>query len=672
MSAHRSRLLSEVNLGVSARVNFAARAEWEWRWRTAIEVWANLAAISTDEVRTEAIAGQARGLIEVGQVNQAKEQFSLIADQIEGIEGLAHLAKMQGLADISAWHWDECTTRFPKQATGFLGKAMLLFEREAFAEADAMLCDIVKSWPDSLPAAIMWGRCATAAKNWTAARARWEALLARYPADRGVSVGYIRYLAAIGDSAAVSSFLATLAGDPATLAYCLAEYHLAHDDFEPAIEPVYKLVELEDLPWNRIYLASMLIRHGSPQTLQTAQSLLKSLLDQSPESISIKVKLIEAYIALDHPVQAKALLRTVPLEDHRPDLETLRAWALHHEGDENAAKQRWTGILERQYIPALHAPIASLTRIDGNSGIAQTGDVLLFAAFRNELPRLQRFLDHYRRLGVAQFVIVDNASTDDSVPFLLNHRDVILYQTDDRYAPAGMGMRWINELIDRHGRGNWCLHVDADEALVFPGDESLRLPALTAYLGARGYEAMLTPLLDMYPAKLPGPNGGDVAADWFSEHVFFDNPVYSRGHHVCPYRELYGGVRRRLFGGYQLLNKVALINGAAGIKFLLSGHRTTPARMADVTGALLHYHLVYVIEPEYRPILQEAISRREFASNALERLRSRELLSDMSPAQSLLCDDSVRFESAEQLVKLGIIRASDQFRDFIGAAAKNH
>ena len=379
--------------------------------------------------------------------------------------------------------------------------------------------------------------------------------------------------------------------------------------------------------------------------------------------------MIEAHVALDDAVQAKTLLQTIPVEDHRPDLETLRAWMLHREGDENAAKQRWTGILERQYIPALHAPITSLTRIDGDSGIARPGDVLLFATFRNERPRLQRFLDHYRRLGVAQFVIVDNASTDDSVPFLLSNQDVILYQTGDRFAPAGMGMRWINELIDQHGRSNWCLHVDADEALVFPGDENLRLPAFAAYLSAHGYEAMLTPLLDMYPSKLPCENRSDAATDWFSEHVFFDNPIYSRGHQVCPYREMYGGVRRRLFGGYQILNKVALINGAAGIRFLLCGHRITPARMADVTGALLHYHLVYVLEPEFQPLLNEAIGRREFASNALERFRSRELLSNMSPAQSLLCEDSVRFESAEQLVKLGIIRVSDQFRHFTETAA---
>ena len=70
-------------------------------------------------------------------------------------------------------------------STGFLGKAALLCEREAYAEADAMLCDIVQSWPDSAAAAGLWGRCATALKNWAVAGSRWEGLLARHPADRG-------------------------------------------------------------------------------------------------------------------------------------------------------------------------------------------------------------------------------------------------------------------------------------------------------------------------------------------------------------------------------------------------------------------------------------------------------------------------------------------------------
>jgi hypothetical protein len=68
-------------------------------------------------------------------------------------------------------------------------------------------------------------------------------------------------------------------------------------------------------------------------------------------------------------------------------------------------------------------------------------------------------------------------------------------------------------------------------------------------------------------------------------------------------------------------------------------------------------------------LLSEAISRREFASNALERLRSREEHARMSRKQSLLCSESVRFESAEQLIKLGVMQVSDPFLEFTRRAA---
>jgi thioredoxin-like negative regulator of GroEL/SAM-dependent methyltransferase len=646
----------------------ACNAEWQWNWKKAITLWDRLGAIAKDESAALAITRKAQCLIEMGCIDQARHLLWSITDQIEGVAGLAQLAMVQGQRHIAAQYWDQCAARFPENATGFLGKAALLFDREAYAEAEAMLSDIVQSWPDSVAAAGLWGRCATALKNWEVAGSRWEGLLARHPADRGIRVGYVQYLAALGDRPAANSFLATLSDHTATLIDCLVAYQMANDDFGAAIETIDTLVELEsEKPWHRLFQAAVLMRHGTAESLQTALSVLRGLLDGSPDSVTIKIRLIQACVAADDAAQAKALLQTIPADDHRPEVETLRAWLLHQEGDDNAAKPCWGNISERQYVPALHAPIATLTRIDGNAGIVEPGDVLLFAVVRNEQPRLQWFLDYYRNLGVAQFVIIDNASTDDSVKLLLGNPDIILYRTDDRFGAAGMGMRWINELINRHGRKNWCVHVDADEALVFPGDESLGLPALTAYLSARGFEAMLTPQLDMYPSALPAE--GSTGKDWFSRYVYFDQPLYSRGHPISPYREVYGGVRRRLFGGYHLLTKAALINGAAGISFLLPGHRTTPARLADVTGALRHYHLVYVLEPAFQPLLAEAISRREYASNALERLRSREELARMSPMQSLLCGESVRFESSKQLVELGGIEVSDRYLQFTGLAA---
>src|SRR5207248_6285689 len=113
----------------------------------------------------------------------------------------------------------------------------------------------------------------------------------------------------------------------------------------------------------------------------------------------------------------------------------------------------------------------------------------------------------------------------------------------------------------------------------------------TEYLREHGYEAMLAPLLDMYPAKISLDKAQGSVVDRVSDYLFFDNQRYVYGHPICPYQEMFGGIRRRLFGMYNLSNKAPLIDGAAGVKFVLTSHRLTPAKIADVAGVLLHYHL---------------------------------------------------------------------------------
>src|SRR5262249_44928532 len=159
--------------------------------------------------------------------------------------------------------------------------------------------------------------------------------------------------------------------------------------------------------------------------------------------------------------------RAIPAEDHRSEIHVLRAW-IDHLNDETKAAENWDAYLWKHYMPAVHARIDTLTRV-GASDDARSGDILVFAAVKNEKARLDWFLNYYRRLGADKFIIVDNDSNDGTAEQLRGEPDVILYHTPDRYSLAGWGVRWINEVIDRHGRKNWCLYLDADEAFVFPG-----------------------------------------------------------------------------------------------------------------------------------------------------------------------------------------------------------
>lgn len=124
-----------------------------------------------------------------------------------------------------------------------------------------------------------------------------------------------------------------------------------------------------------------------------------------------------------------------------------------------------------------------------------------FIVQRNEATRLPYLLDWYRARGVTRFYVVDNASTDNSAALLLAQPDVVPFLAQGSFAAARAGLAWIEALMDRFGDGRWCVHVDADELLVWPGSQEGGLPALVARLEAEGAEALRAMLLDMYPDR---------------------------------------------------------------------------------------------------------------------------------------------------------------------------
>jgi thioredoxin-like negative regulator of GroEL len=629
----------------------ACVAEYQWAWIEAIKWWTHCTTVGGDR-ENRAIARTAHCLVEIGRIEQARDLFESIPEQFEGLEGQARIATMQSTALVAGLRWDECMLQFPNEVGGFLGKASVLLQCEAYEQADELLCHTISVWPDSPAAGDLWARCATAAKKWEEANARWNALLNKHPDYRSIRTGYARHIAAFGDKSSADAYLASLAGRPIAIAEFLLDYNVACEDYDLASEQAAKLVTLEDqVPWRRIGYASVLMRHGSPEARKLALGVLAELHNKSPESVFVKANLIDAYVrsGLDQP--AKKLLATIPAEDKRFEVEVLRAWGLRRDNGGTVAKQRWNAILERQYFPAVHAPIQDFSRIDGNDISVRPDEVLLIAAFRNEHSKLDWFLNYYRKLGVDKFILVDNASTDASTTLLLNSPDVILYRSSDSYSRSGLGMRWINHLIEQHGRNNWCIFVDADEALVYPDCENSKLHVLTDYLNRAGYEAMQARMVDMYPESAARAG----TESWQSTFNCFDNNFFCHSHPICPYSEIYGGVRRRLFRGFQTMQKVPLINGAAHIKFLISSHQITPAKLANITGALLHYHLVNVFNSELQSLVRDEIERREHSGHALERQRSLRLVSEM--AGPLLDQSGVRYQSSAQLMDLGIIQA---------------
>jgi glycosyltransferase involved in cell wall biosynthesis len=335
--------------------------------------------------------------------------------------------------------------------------------------------------------------------------------------------------------------------------------------------------------------------------------------------------------------------------------------------------------------------VHTLVRVDTWPITDCQSEIRAFMTVRNEILRLSWTLDHYRKIGVTRFFVIDNGSTDGTREFLTAQPDCHVFVTRNSYSEARLGLEWQHALLDEYGVGRWCLVVDADEWFVYPGYENQSLPELAAYLQGNGAQGMFAFLLDMY--------GRGTVAEAISEpqHSLLDACRYFDGQYVWDYGframlqltrprfppyKVAGGPRWRLLfpalhRHYYILKAMWLISdyfslplpvalrpapNLRKIPFVrwLPGtrypnpHSTTPIKLSDVTGVLLHFKFL----EDFFARVKIEVDRKEHWDGASEYYRYSAKLK-YKPDFSFHYDGSVAYEDSQQLVRLGLMREDD-------------
>lgn len=292
------------------------------------------------------------------------------------------------------------------------------------------------------------------------------------------------------------------------------------------------------------------------------------------------------------------------------------------------------------------------------------GAILAFSTMRNEMLRLPFFLEHYRKLGVDHFLIVDNDSDDGTFEYLTQQSDVSVWRTSHKYRLARFGMDWVGWLLWKYGSDHWCLTVDADELLVYPNVDHRDLKALTSWLDQKGRSSFGAMLLDMYPK---GPLEDTTYAqgdDPFSVLNWFDPENYRHQRH--PYygnRWIQGGVRERVFfrddpTRAPTLNKTPLVRWHWRYAYVSSTHQILPPHLHDVfgrnvtSGALLHTKFL----PNIGQKSTEELARKQHFENT-ERYETYHQRLTRNPV--LWHAGSREYVGPEQLVELGLMSKGD-------------
>jgi len=141
----------------------------------------------------------------------------------------------------------------------------------------------------------------------------------------------------------------------------------------------------------------------------------------------------------------------------------------------------------------------SFERIDTRPLSADGRITSVICPVRDEMGLLPHFLDHHRRLGVRQFILIDNASVDGTTEYILSQPDCIVYFTDESYYESAYARNWINRILSENDYAGWLIYLDADEHLVYRGSDDVPVQVFLRRLEAEGADTAFAVMVDMYP-----------------------------------------------------------------------------------------------------------------------------------------------------------------------------
>lgn len=291
-------------------------------------------------------------------------------------------------------------------------------------------------------------------------------------------------------------------------------------------------------------------------------------------------------------------------------------------------------------------------------GALAPGEVGLICVLRNEVARLPLFFEHYKKLGIDRFFMVDNASSDGSADVLLAEPRADIFHTEAPFYESYFGLYWYNGIAQAYCRDRWVVMADADELLVYDGMHGHDIKAFAQWLEREGTGRTYAPMIDLYTSGAIGSRQRSMA-EILAHDSWFDTEGFWVERHPSGW-VLVGGPRERLFNTIKRhqphwISKYPFFR-MTDDTVLFDNHFLWPwdQEYRGPDAALLHLKILddFII----RCAVNEQENQHAHDSNAYQIINRR-----IAELPSLIAIDgnSRRYEGPESLVRHGLLRAID-------------
>lgn len=283
---------------------------------------------------------------------------------------------------------------------------------------------------------------------------------------------------------------------------------------------------------------------------------------------------------------------------------------------------------------------------------------------KNERPRIEDFLNHYRMLDVSGFVLIDNGSTDGTLEYALEQSDCTVFTTTNSYSASGFGSQWINAAVDMCDlRNRWLVVADLDELLVYDQWEKRNLTDLAGLLKEANLDALPCLMLDMYddgePQNWYAPGKRMIdASPMFDATGYGREPSLLKSLLPATALAIRGGPRARaMFNQSDASNMLPYLHKVPFMKWspgagMRTSHEVDPIirNFSPIRGALLHFKFLNNAELTDK----DRLSDLDHWNNNKQQTKYLENLGETA-GKTFMFEGSQRYVSSQTLVDHDLI-----------------